>query len=422
MKKERTVTLRDKNGKIFYGWVIVFMCLLNTTFVYATGISCAGTFMLPVTESLGFGMGEFGLYITIMSFAGLGALLVLQNKMTEKNLKRIMIISGILTGISFLGFAFSTEIWQFYLLSIPMGIGFMCMTITPSEILVANWFGSKARAFALSIATLGPSVGALLLINVLNQIVYKIGWNYGYIAIAIGIICIAVPATMILYVWSPEQKNTERMGVDTENTVEVNQSGMTFREAAKGPKVWIFLFSATIITLASSSFLTQAQSALIVEGYSPTIAAALISLASGLLFIGSVVVGRSIDKWGVRIIAPLVVMIYVCAFLSMMLASYGVLLVILSIIAYGFGANSVLLVPPWVMTHMFGERYVGQFFAWLSACTCLGGSFGATVAGTIFDTTGSYTYVWLGMALIMFVGGIIRGWCSTSKNAYKETE
>ena len=92
MKKDNDISLRGENGKIYYGWVIVLMCLLNTTFVYATSISCTGSFMLPVTQELGFGMGSFGLYITIMSFASLLSLLFLKNKITRKNLKKIILV------------------------------------------------------------------------------------------------------------------------------------------------------------------------------------------------------------------------------------------------------------------------------------------------------------------------------------------
>lgn len=418
MKKDNDISLRGENGKIYYGWVIVLMCLLNTTFVYATSISCTGSFMLPVTQELGFGMGSFGLYITIMSFASLLSLLFFQNKMTRKNLKKIMLISGLCTGASFIWFSFSTELWQFYVGAVFMGIGFGCMTITPTSILVANWFGSKARGFAMGAAMLGPSLGALLMINVINGIVQSVGWKYGYLAIAAGIFIIAVPATALLYSWEPEDKNIKKMGIDTANIVEVNKSGVTFKEAAKHPGVWIFLISTMLITFASSSIPTHAQTYLITAGYTPIFAGLVFSIGSGLQSVGGLIAGKAIDKWGVRLVAPAIVFIYVCTYFSLMLAVYSAVFIVLMIITFCVGGTSINVIPPWVSTHMNGEKFAGQFFAMINVFVCLGGSFGATFVGFIYDTTGSYNIAWIVMLSIMTLGGIARGWCSSSKRAY----
>lgn len=95
---------KDENGKFYYGWIIVLVAGLVTGFVYNGIASVTGIFMLPVTTDLGISVGGFSLYFTIMSFVSMFVLMFFSKYFTEKSIKKMMAIGGILTIISLLGF------------------------------------------------------------------------------------------------------------------------------------------------------------------------------------------------------------------------------------------------------------------------------------------------------------------------------
>ena len=87
----KSFTLKDENGKFYYGWVIVLVAGLLCGLVYSGIVSVTGIFLLPVTMELELPIGGYSFYLTIMSIANMLTLLVISKFLNEKNIKKIMI-------------------------------------------------------------------------------------------------------------------------------------------------------------------------------------------------------------------------------------------------------------------------------------------------------------------------------------------
>ncbi|MDY3038017.1 MAG: MFS transporter, partial [Eubacteriales bacterium] len=181
----KNFSLKDENGKIYYGWWIVLAAALICGLVYSGIVSVTGVFILPVTTELGLPIGSYSFYITIMSLTNIVTLLVISKFLTAKNIKKIMAAAAILGIISFIGFSMAKSLIWFYIFAVPQGFCFGAFTMTPCQILVSNWFGEKVRGRAMSIFLLGMSLLTVILMNILNYIVLSIGWRTGYIVLAV---------------------------------------------------------------------------------------------------------------------------------------------------------------------------------------------------------------------------------------------
>ena len=84
-------SLKDEKGKIYMGWYITFMGIILMTFAYSCVVSVAGQFMLPVTEDLGIQIGDFSLWMTILSLTAIAFLLFFSKIFSKKTVKKIMI-------------------------------------------------------------------------------------------------------------------------------------------------------------------------------------------------------------------------------------------------------------------------------------------------------------------------------------------
>ncbi|MCQ4636727.1 MFS transporter [Anaerovorax odorimutans] len=414
--------LRDENGKIYFGWYILIVSALIGTLIYNGIISTSGVFMLPVTTELGIPVGAFSFYISILSVANIITLYIISRKLNKNNIKKIMIITGTLGVLSFVGFSFSTQIWHFYALAVLQGICFGACTMTPCTILVSNWFGPKVRGKAMSFYIAGISLIGMGVINILNMIIMRSGWRGGYLFCAAGIL-ICLPLMAKFAVWSPADKGVARMG-DAEEAVEAGPvdpnaiPGYTAKEGLRKPAVWVALISCVLLVLASSSMLQHGIPTFIMAGKSPTIATFISSLISVIMIGTNLIVGWAIDKFGVRFGA-----VATCAFFALGTLGYAMVadmpgLMYPSIILYAFGVPAVNTVSPLIMAYICGEKEIHKFISYMNMLIAVGGIFGAAIVGTMFDVTGGYKVPWLVMAGILVIASIMRAVATSRKNKY----
>lgn len=414
--------LRDENGKIYYGWYILVMSALIGTFIYNGIISVSGVFIIPVTTELGIPMGAFSFYVSILSVANIVTLFFISKKMGKSNIKKIMIITACLGVLSYIGFSFCTEIWQFYLLSIPMGVCFGACTMTPCTILISNWFGPMVRGRAMSYYMAGLSLIGMGIMNVLNYVVMNYGWRGGYIFCAAGIaICIPIMAKLVT--WSPAEKGITRMGegeelkkMEEDNAGEL--PGYTFSEGIKKTIVWAVLISCLFLILVSSADLQHGLPTLIMAGYTPTMATFLTSLISGIMIVSTIIIGLINDKCGIQVSSVLTGILFVACTLGYAFVADVMWLAYPSIICYAFAIPAVNMISPLIMAHVVGEKDLSRFIGYVNIFIAVGGIFGATLVGMMFDVTGGYKIPWLVMSGLLVIVTVIRGICASKKHRF----
>ena len=416
--------LRDENGKIYFGWYILILSALTGTLIYNGIISTSGVFMISVTTELGIPVGSFSLYISILSVVNIITLYFISRKLNKDNIKKIMIITGALGVLSFIGFSFSTNVWHFYALSILQGICFGACTMTPCTILVSNWFGPKVRGKAMSFYIAGVSLIGMGLINLLNMVIMNAGWRGGYLFCA-ACILVCLPLMAKFAVWSPAEKGIARMG-DVEEAEEAGPidpnaiPGYTAKEGLKKPAVWVALISCVLLVMASSSELQHGIPTLIMAGNSPAIATFISSLTSILMIATNLIIGWAIDKFGVQIGA-----VATCALFTLSTLGYAMVsdipgLMYPIVVLYAFGVPAVNMVSPLIIAYICGEKEIQKFISYMNMCISVGGIFGAAVVGTMFDMTGGYKVPWLVMAVVLAIATIMRAAATSKKNKFTE--
>ena len=71
LRSKNIVTSMENRKTIHYGFVIIACCCLIMGVNIGLSFSCAGIFYKPVSDSLGVGVGLFGLYMSVMYVAAL---------------------------------------------------------------------------------------------------------------------------------------------------------------------------------------------------------------------------------------------------------------------------------------------------------------------------------------------------------------
>jgi MFS family permease len=121
------------------------------------------------------------------------------------------------------------------------------------------------------------------------------------------------------------------------------------------------------------------------------------------------IVGRfGFGWWGDRfdkrvVMATTFLMMSAGAFAFCYVRSFGVLILFLLLFAPGFGGSMVLRGA--ILQEYFGMAYFGKMIGIILGSASIGGIVGPTLAGWVYDTTGSYTSVWY--VLCGFTGAAI---------------
>lgn len=425
MNKNKSIYLKDENGKIYYGWWIVLAAAVITGFVYSGIVSVIGVFMLPVTTDLNISIGSFSFYLTIMSIANIVTLALVSKFFNQKYLKKVMTAAGILVIISFIGFAMAKGLTAFYIFAIPQGIGFACMTQAPCQTVVSNWFGEKEKGRAIAFYLTGMMIGQVIELNLLNVIVANMGWRAAYIALAICTV-ISVLAVIFLIKWSPEEVGIQRMGelsdeekVTMQNALEV---GTDFKDIVKKPLTWLVFITCSLTTIVSSSIVSHGIPTMVMGGFAQERATQIMSIVAFLVAIVGPVFGVICDK--VKLQIPVVVAGVGFAFSALGLALVNVSqsAVWMYAVFYLVGIGSLNVIPPLIAAYMYGEKEMPRMVGYINIFIGIGGAIGAAGVGMLYDVYGSYQKPWLYMAAVMILVAVIRGIATTKNRKFKPEE
>lgn len=422
------INLKNTEGKIFTGWYIVVMGIVLMTFAYSCVVSVTGVFMVPVTSDLGLNIGDFSIWVTILSVVAIIFLSIISKVLSEKTIKKIMVICCFCGIIGFVGFATSNSLMQFYIASIPLGICFGGLTTTPCALLTNNWFPESMRGKALGILFGGNSLVVMGVIPILNAIVQNLGWRTAYYILSAILLVICLPLILKFVKWSPastgeafKTSSSDQQGASNQQeTNELALEGISFKNGLKSPATWLMFLSGTLLVIASSAILGHSQPFLMMNGYSATFASNVTSIMIGICVITCALIGAINDKYGLKAAVIVSSGAFVLSYIAQIfIPNAGIIMVVLFILFYGIGCSAVNIISPLFANHMFGPKEVGAFIGYINLFISVGGAIGISLVGKLYDVMGSYIVPFWICAGILFISFFIRFILSSKKFNYK---
>lgn len=248
-----------QDGRFFFGWWIVFLGFCLMLLAYVGFASLTSVFVIPVTEDLGVGRGEWMLYMTIQALVGVIASPILGKLMQKGSVKKWVAIGCLCGAVAYIIFSQSHSLTGFYIGALFIGVGFVACAPMPVSILINSWFGGKVKGTASGIAFVGSGLGGFILSPLLNSAIAAGGYSAGYLVLAGVYLIILLPLTLLLAVKNPEDKGFRRMGETEAEVVSdgsaLEKRGMTAGQAMKTGEFWLAIISCIMVVFASSAIL-----------------------------------------------------------------------------------------------------------------------------------------------------------------------
>ena len=374
------------------GWVMVLAGMLVSAVSYGVVFNCFGIFVRPVSEGLGFSRQGYATGLTLVYVCyTLGSMLA-GRLIARVGLKRLMRIAAVLVPCAYVCNSFCQELWQFYLVSMVLGLCVPFLSFIAFAVIIPNWFVEK-RGLAIGLTFMGSGVGGMLFNALAGEWVVTLGYVSTFRILAAVMACVMIPLVFLVIRVEPEGR--------TDATVQVQapaQEGVTLQQAMKSLSFYMLLIFVTLVGFSTTVLNQTIVTRLSDLGFDPTYAARVNALYMGMLCVGKVFIGFLNDRLGIRKTNVISMCFVFLGLTGLYLASYPAMHAAV-IIGSGLGCAMGSVANPMLTEYACGKKDYASIFGVITAVNALGGAICPTLTNAIYDHTGSYD-----MALIMAAG------------------
>ena len=409
----------DNKKKYF----IVFICMFLQAVPYSIAQNIQPLFVPYVIKQFGFSLAGFSLIFTCGAIASAVFSPVLGNVFQKVNIKLLFLLGATLSAVGFMGFGFSHNLAQFYVLAAMQKVGCLLFSGIGVPYLINSWFPKEGRGKALGIAFSGGSIGNVFLQQITSQMLASRGVTYSYIFFGVLALVCSLPIVMI-FVRLPKAGEVEV--VEENESEEVQTSGfdgLGAKATKKNKYFWLFSIGYAIIAVSISALSTQYATYFTGElGLSATLVGTLGSVFAAFCLIGNVSGGALFDKIGTLKTMTISMLLQGVAIVALIFCAKVPALAFLFSIAYGLNVYSYMSAPAFMAIDVFGKKESSKIFGTISLLFALGYAFGSTLVGMIVDKVG-FGAAWIVMLGCVVVGyTLLLGSIKKVKEQYAEME
>lgn len=373
-------------------------CLMNS----------GGIFFVPVCDDLGFDRGAFSLYLTFYFIATTFTYPFVAKFLPKWNFRAFLSGCVIVLGVTWALMGSFSELWQFYVAGVVLGIAGALVFVVASTVLIENWFADK-RGTALGIAMCGSGIGGFVFPIIGNMMLETIGWRMTYVAFAVIMCVMILPWSLFVFRLHPEELGLKPYGAEKmaeKAGAEEKTSGIPAKKAIFTLAfVCIFLYAG--IEALFSGYNNHLPGFAESLGYSAAFGAGILSLAQLGYSVATLVMGWVTDRIGVAASTYITLGITALSLVGFCLFQSEVPLMVA---AFVFGMNSVIITisVPTLISEIFGKKYFAQILSY-SCMSGIIGCFGAAAVGACYDMTGSYVGSFVAGVVILAICAVLVG-------------
>lgn len=393
----------------------ILLCFGPSAIVF----SCPGLFYAPVTGYLGVPTAQLTLYMTIIYLTMTFMAPFMGNLLEKFDIRIVATTCAVLVGTGILLMGTYTQVWQWWLSGVLIGLGEICNLWLLVPVLINRWFKEKA-GFCIGLCMAFTGIGGVVF-NLLGQTLIGAdlsNWRGTYLTFGTIALCLSVPFTLFCIRSYPEDKGLLPYGASADAAEEhdgvlaPHLTGLTLSQALRRPFFYTVCLCGGLFNLVSimAQFFPTYVVFLSTDNYGAPIAALLgltgtlesftmAGQASGKVIVGAIE-SRTIK--GALIFACLcgVVGLTAC-WQSASIASLPILFG--GGFVFGFFYASVTVVMPYLVRIIFGMKDYDRIYSRVQIVVNLCGAFAAVMWAWVADALGYPIMFSIGLACIVAI-------------------
>jgi sugar phosphate permease len=398
-------TARDQDGRLFYGWIMVFGIFLMV--VVSAGIFMSfGVFLNPLLEAFGWSRGTVSLAYSIFMLTGGICTLLIGGLVEHYSIRKILVIGGVIHAIGIMLTSTTQELWHLYVFyGVLASMGRSTFNISYVT-LVNRWFYEK-RGIAMGFIMSGQGMGPFLFSPFATSLIVSYSWRRAFFVIGAMMLSAAVIA------WLFVRNRPEDVGVRALGAPPALSSAPPTPAAKTRPqKVWgrvlrneyFWLLSLThfFCCICHAIPLVHVAAYANVAGLSKFASAWVLGAMGLMSFAGRLYWGFFADRHGSRL-TLMVTTTLQAAFMLWLINTQDPLVFFLFATCWGFGYAGVTMQYGIIARDVFPTAIRGQAFAGVSCFAMVGMASGGFLGGLLYDISHTYVTAWW----VSLIAGII---------------
>jgi MFS family permease len=376
--------------RLQYGWVVVVAGALMGCVAIGALFSLA-VFLQPMSDATGWSRTGISTAMTL-DFLTMGVSAFGWGALTDRVGPRPVVLAGaVLTGAGLALASRATSLLEFQLIyGVVVGVAAGAI-LAPTMATITGWF-DKHRSIAVSLVSAGMGMGPMTISPLASWLLQSHDWRSAQLIIAIVAWVLLIPAA--LFMRRPPETAPGMAAMPG-----AADPGMTVGQALRSPQFIILGLTYFFCCATHSGPIFHTVSYAIACGI-PALTAVSIYSIEGLAGLGGrLLFGLAGDRFGAKqtVIFALVVQALGAGayyFTRQVGEFYAVAIV------FGLAYGGVMPLYAVIAREYFPMRMMGTVIGASSMIASLGMSLGPAVGGWIFDTFGTYGWLYLG-SLIM---------------------
>jgi len=374
-------------------------------------------FVPILCDEFGWTMGMVGGAASV-AYALMGLMAPVAGILTAKyGAKRAIILGNFLVALGFLLLFFQTQPWHLYVgYGVLVGIGLSIGGTIPSTTLANNWFVRK-RSMAMSIVMSSQSIGGFVLLPLTTAVIGILGWQWAFFVLSAMVIVFAVVLPGLIVRNKPEDMAQVPDGVAGSKPEEEGSAkpswepyttpvDFTLGEALRTRALWMLVLIVVTVGFTQNMLMVHQIAFLETIGITGMMAATGAGLLSGFGVLGSLgigVLGLRFNMWPLSIAS----LLFATIGMSLMLVAKTIPMVFLYNIILGTGLYAFFTCFFSILSSYYGRTNFPKILGITVPFASIFGASGATVAGFMYDATGSYTLPLTIGVLALLVGVVL---------------
>jgi sugar phosphate permease len=386
-------------GRIFYGWWIVAACFLINIYIGAVIYYSFTAYFDPLVKEFGWSYTEVSFALSLRGME-MSVLAPVVGLLVDRYGPRRLCIWGLFTvGVGFLLMSLTKTLWMFYASIILIGFGGGGCTGVVMMDAVSNWF-QKRVGLALGFMSAGVGVCGLL-IPVVVWLIDAYGWRSAVMVVGVGTWIICIPLALLLRD-RPEHYGLYPDGETAPTTPRASvregrgkaAAPLRFAEVVRHRAFLLIALSEGIRMMALGAVMNHIMPYLNLLHVPRTTAGLIAGGLAVFSVLGRFGFGWLADLFDKRLIAAVACGLMTLGMFLLCFVDQGWVM-ILFLLLYPVGFGGMITVRGAITQAYFGREAFGRIIGLILGVSSVGGIIGPTLAGYLFDTTGSYTFTWI---------------------------
>ncbi|MCH2671915.1 MAG: MFS transporter [Dehalococcoidia bacterium] len=400
----------------YYGWVVVGAAGTAVFARMAPNITTLTIFILPLSAEFGWSRTLISGSVSVGALAALVLSPAVGWCIDRFGARPVLVVSVLVLGLAMTSMAWATVPLTFYIAFASARVVFHTSAPIGASTVSARWF-IKKRGRAIGIVFLCGAIGGLVFTMLSAQMIEHFSMKTAWIVIGLVVFGVSVAPSLLLVIERPEDMgllpDNENPSVAVEerdllSPVEENHENdsWTFPEAAKTKAFWMLFFAGMAMFCVNTGTNVHIGAYYLDQGLTLTVAAVAISIGWIVSACGSVVWGWVLEKIEARRAYSVVFMILCVStvYLLTVDSTAGALIAAILIGSVSSGSNVIIAI---MYANYFGRNSLGRIRGVSETGVLLGQATGPLLAGILFDSRGSYSFVFLLFGGIALAGSLI---------------